>query len=116
MTSSTGYAKDSSSEMTKQFRDRISRRYQSIKGNAFAEWMRWNGAYVYAYGCSLAGIICAIVSPLIDMLSLCFLKSSLGIKEIINSLMFQKSFVLVFHVVALLQVVRLVLFQHSFFL
>ena len=66
-TSTTGYAKDSSSEMTNQFRDRISRRYQNIKGNAFFEWMRWNGAYIYAYGCSLAGIICAIVSPLIDM-------------------------------------------------
>lgn len=35
----------------------------------FMEWLRWNGAYVYAYGCSLGGIICGLLSPILNMLS-----------------------------------------------
>ena len=31
------------------------------------EWCKWNGAYVYAYGCSIAGIICGLLSPLLNM-------------------------------------------------
>lgn len=31
------------------------------------DWFRWNGVYLYAYGCSLAGILCAVVSPLLNM-------------------------------------------------
>ena len=67
-TSSTGYAKDSSDELTRRFRERISKKYQNIKGYPLIEWFRWNGAYIYAYGCSLGGIICALISPLTDML------------------------------------------------
>ena len=33
----------------------------------FVEWMRWNGVYLYAYGCSLSGIACAILSPLLNL-------------------------------------------------
>ena len=30
-------------------------------------WLRWNGLYIYAYGCSIAGVLCAMLSPLLNM-------------------------------------------------
>lgn len=40
------------------------------------EWMRWNGVYLYAYGCSLSGIACAILSPLLNLYGTLFLSST----------------------------------------
>ena len=40
------------------------------KPHPFVEWLRWNGAYVYAYGCSLGGIICGLLSPILNMFAL----------------------------------------------
>ena len=32
-------------------------------------WLRWNGLYIYAYGCSISGVLCAMLSPLLNMLA-----------------------------------------------
>lgn len=39
----------------------------SFSSYPILEWCRWNGAYVYAYGCSIAGIICGLLSPILNM-------------------------------------------------
>ena len=62
-----GFAKESQSNIEDKISDLILKRYQYSNKPSLREWMKWNGAYIYAYGCSLAGIICAILSPLSDM-------------------------------------------------
>lgn len=52
-----------SDESIKQERENNKKESSSL----FVNWMRWNGAYVYAYGCSIAGILCAFASPLLNM-------------------------------------------------
>lgn len=39
---------------------------RKLKRGHFLEWMSWNGAYVYAYGCLVSGIVCAIISPIMN--------------------------------------------------
>ena len=73
--SSTGFAKETPIETESKINNKHLARYQSNKQKRLREWCRWNGAYIYAYGCSLAGSICAIYSPLSDMYSfkICFI-------------------------------------------
>lgn len=39
---------------------------RKLRRGQFMNWMSWNGAYVYAYGCLVSGIACAIISPLMN--------------------------------------------------
>ena len=91
LSSGTDFAKEFPSGISGHLMDHSAMRYQVPKGNSILEWMRWNGAYLYAYGCSLAGIICAIISPLSDMFVVFSSSLSIGIKEITYSHMYQKS-------------------------
>lgn len=63
----SGFAKDSPSEISDNLKERTETRYHGANCNSLREWMCWNGVYIYAYGCSLAGIICALFSPLSNM-------------------------------------------------
>lgn len=39
---------------------------RKLRRSHLMEWMSWNGAYIYAYGCLVSGILCAIISPLMN--------------------------------------------------
>lgn len=66
----TGLAKESNADNENHIQIDL-KRYQPSKRYSLREWMRWNGVYFYAYGCSLGGIICALFSPISDMYGKC---------------------------------------------
>lgn len=66
----SGFAKDSPSEISENLKERTEIRYRRTNCNSLLEWMCWNGVYLYAYGCSLSGIVCALLSPLSNMFNL----------------------------------------------
>ena len=39
---------------------------RKLRRSHLMEWMSWNGAYIYAYGCLVSGILCAVISPLMN--------------------------------------------------
>ena len=65
---STGFAKTNDELDFPEGQIRMEKKKKWEKTNSpLIDWMCWNGLYIYAYGCSIAGVLCGLLSPILNM-------------------------------------------------
>ena len=65
---STGFAKTNDELDFPEGQIRMEKKKKWEKTNSpLIDWMCWNGVYLYAYGCSIAGVLCGFLSPILNM-------------------------------------------------